>query len=197
MKGFDGARIDEIAKRSQCNKNMIYHYYGSKDQLFTAVLENAYEGLRKHQQDLSIIGLDPIEGMHKLVGYTFDAFVQMPDLIRLINSENLHRGEHIRKSSKVREMYDPLFFTLKDLLQRGEAEGIFRKNLDPANLYISIAALVYHYVSNHYTLETLVGRELITDERIEERRNHVINMILSYCATNEAIAGIRSDLPHA
>ena len=101
-KGFAGARVDEIAKRSKANKYMIYHYFDSKEKLFTAVLENAYEGLRNHQRDISIVGLDPVEGMSKLAGYTYDAFVQMPELISLLNNENLHKGVHLRKSKKMR-----------------------------------------------------------------------------------------------
>lgn len=193
-KGFDGARIDEIAKRSKANKNMIYHYFGNKQNLFTAVLERAYEDLRLHQKDLSVIGLDPIDGMRKLVGYTFDAFVQMPYLIQLINSENLHKGIHIRKSKNVRRMYDPLLTTIGELLERGALDGVFRRNIDPVNLYISIASLVYHYVSNHHTLEVLVDRKLMTDRHIGERRDHVLDMILSYCAADTSIAQIRGGL---
>ena len=40
--GLGGARVDEIAKRAKANKRMIYHYFGGKEELFTAVLEEAY-----------------------------------------------------------------------------------------------------------------------------------------------------------
>lgn len=196
-KGFDGARIDEIAKRSKANKSMIYHYFDSKEKLFTAVLENAYEGLREYQRDLSIVGLKPVDGMTKLTGYTYDAFVQMPDLIRLLNNENLHKGVHLRNSKNMREMYDPLLVNVGELLRHGVKEGVFRKDIDPVNLYISIASLVYHYVSNHHTLEVAVARELMSEERIAERREHVIDMVLSFCMTNRAVSATRKDYSNA
>src|SRR6476620_723234 len=58
-KGLGGARVDEIAARSKSNKRMIYHYFGSKEKLFTAVLEMAYSDIRMAERKLKLDELAP------------------------------------------------------------------------------------------------------------------------------------------
>lgn len=48
--GYSGARVDEIAERTRTTKRMIYYYFGGKEQLYLAVLENAYRGIRDAEQ---------------------------------------------------------------------------------------------------------------------------------------------------
>ena len=90
-KGFDGARIEEIALRARVNKNLLYHHYGSKDGLFTALLERTYDTIRRRQKDLQLRGMDPVEGMRKLVIFTGRVWVQFPEFLRLLQSRSEER----------------------------------------------------------------------------------------------------------
>ncbi|MGA7803325.1 TetR/AcrR family transcriptional regulator, partial [Bradyrhizobium sp.] len=94
--GLSGGRVDRIARNSAVNKNLIYHYFGSKDALYLAVLERIYADLRARQQDQHLRALPPVEGMKQLVGSTFDHFVATPDLIRLMSIENIHYAGHLK-----------------------------------------------------------------------------------------------------
>jgi TetR/AcrR family transcriptional regulator len=179
-KGYDGARVDEIAMNAGVNKNLIYHHYMSKDGLFTAVLENTYEAIRKRQRDLEIRDADPVAGMRKLVIFTGRIWIQLPAFQRLLHSENLHQGVHVRQSPKVRQIYNPLLATIQDLLDRGVRSGRFRKNIDPIDLYISISALTAHYISNRYTFEAIFGERLMTPSRLRQRLDHAAEMVLRY-----------------
>src|SRR3979490_3627602 len=82
--GLSGGRVDRIAEQSGVNKNLIYHYFGSKDALYLAVLERIYADLRARQQDQDLRDLPPVEGMKRLVSNTLDHFVATPDLLRLV-----------------------------------------------------------------------------------------------------------------
>jgi TetR/AcrR family transcriptional regulator len=179
-KGYDGARVDDIALHGGVNKNLIYHHFGSKDGLFEAVLEYTYEAIRKRQKDLELRHMDPVIGMRKLVIFTGRIWVQLPHFQRLLHSENLHEGRHVRQSSKIPKMYDPLLETIRDLLDRGVASGQFRPNIDPVDLYISITALTAHYIGNRYTFEAIFGKQLMTPKRIRQRFDHAAEMILRY-----------------
>jgi TetR/AcrR family transcriptional regulator len=179
-KGYDGARVDEIAMHAGVNKNLLYHHFGSKDALFTAVLEYTYEAIRRRQKDLQLRHMDPVTGMRKLVIFTGRIWVQLPHFPRLLHSENLHEGHHVRQSTKIPKMYDPLLDTIRDLLDRGVASGQFRPNIDPVDLYISITALTAHYISNRYTFEAIFGKQLMTPKRIKQRFDHAAEMILRY-----------------
>jgi TetR/AcrR family transcriptional regulator len=178
--GLNGARVDRIAERSGVNKNLIYHYFGSKDALYLAVLEGIYADLRARQQDQDLRQLPPIEGMKQLVRNTFDHFVATPDLIRLMSVENIHYGEHLKTSQTTKPLYHGLLDTIRILLKRGQHEGAFRNGVDPIDLYLSISGLAYFFLSNQHTLSWLLDRDLASRQRVSKRRDHVVEMVLSY-----------------
>ncbi len=190
-KGLEGARVDEIARRAGANKRMLYHYFGNKEDLFLAVLERAYAEIRRHENELNLKALDPIEGMRRLVGFTFNYFVDNPYWISLLNSENLHHARHLRKSTAIRKMHSPLLDLIEDLLDRGQAAGVFRSGVDPVQLYISVAALGYFYFSNLNTLGTIFGRDLLAETALEERHRHVIDVILGFLRPPRSLDGGR------
>jgi TetR/AcrR family transcriptional regulator len=179
-KGFDGGRMDEIALTAGTNKNLLYHYFGSKEGLFLSVLERAYADMRERQNEMALIGLPPKQAMERLIGFTFDHFVETPELISLLNSENLHKARHIAKSGTIRAMYVPLIKTIDQILREGEREGVFRAGVDPIELYISISGLGYFYLSNRWTLATIFDTNLEGDERLRQRRRHVVEVIMSF-----------------
>jgi TetR/AcrR family transcriptional regulator len=178
--GLSGGRVDRIAEQSAVNKNLIYHYFGSKDALYLAVLERIYADLRARQQDQDLRGLPPVEGMKRLVSSTFDHFVATPDLIRLMSIENVHYGEHLKSSASTKALYGGLLDTINILLKRGQDEGVFRANVDPVDLYLSISGLAYFFLSNQHTLSWLLDRDLASRRRVLKRRQHVVEMVLSY-----------------
>ena len=186
-RGFDGARVDKIARRCRLSKNMLYHYYGSKSGLYIAVLEHAYERFRARQGDFAFRDSDPAEAMRQLVAQTFYALLDHQETIALLNSENLQKGRHARRSLRLRALYDPLVKAIKDVLRRGSAEGIFRSHIDPVNLYLSLSSLAYHYISNQYTLKLAFGIDFSSKARQSAWLAHMTDMILTYC-TNEATA---------
>jgi TetR/AcrR family transcriptional regulator len=182
-RGFDGARIDKIALRAGVNKNLLYHHYVNKDGLFSALLEHMYEKIRARQRDLELREKDPVDAIRRLVVFTGKIWVQYPEFLRLLQSENLTGGRHVAGSPKVPSLYEPLLVTLKDVLERGSQSGQFRRDADPVDLYISISALTAHYINNHYTFEAIFGQALMSPQRIRQRLEHAADMVVAYlCA---------------
>ena len=66
------------------------------------------------------------------------------------------------------------------LLKRGQEEGVFRANVDAVDLYLSISGLAYFFLSNQHTLSWLLDRDLAARRRVLKRRQHVVEMVLSY-----------------
>lgn len=178
--GLNGARVDWIVKRTGAAKNLIYHYFGSKEGLYLAVLESTYERMREGQKDLNAQALSPIEGMRALVANTFDHFVQSPALIRIMSIENIHYARHLKKSKTVRPLYAPLLRSIRTLLARGQHEGVFREDVDPVDLYISIAGLSYFYLSNQHSLSWIFRQRFAGARRLAKRRAHIVDMIMGY-----------------
>ena len=150
--GFGGARIEAIAERAGVNKKLIYYYYAAKDELFLAVLEQSYADIRAAEHELHLETSDPIEAIRSLVGFTWRHYLAHPEFLALLNSENMHRAGHLKRSARIRQMNSPLIEVLAGVLKRGEESGELRSGIDAMQLYISIAGLAYFYLSNKHTL---------------------------------------------
>jgi AcrR family transcriptional regulator len=178
--GLGGARVDRIAARAGANKRMLYYYFGNKESLFLAVLESRYAHIRRAELGLRLGALDPVAGIRRLIAFTWDYFLKHPEFITLLNSENLHRARHLRRSRQIAAMHSPMVATLRDLLERGARAGEFRRGVDPVQLYISIAALGYFYLSNRYTLSTIFERDLVSARNKAQRLEHMTGLVLGY-----------------
>lgn len=182
--GLGGARVDRIAAKADVNKRMLYYYFTNKEGLFLAVLEQAYRDIRDAEQALNLSHSDPVEGIRGLIAFTWNYYLEHPQFLRLLNSENLHRAEHLKRSKEIRAMHSPFVATIDDLLERGRKAGVFRAGVDPVQLYISIASLSYFYLSNRYTLSTIFGRELLAARERAERLGHMTDLVLGYLIRN-------------
>jgi AcrR family transcriptional regulator len=177
-KGLGGARVDEIAARSKSNKRMIYHYFGSKEDLFTAVLETAYLGIRSAERTLHLDEMPPEEALATLVRFTWNYYLDHPEFLTLVNSENLHRGKHLKTSDAIRQTSGQLVAMVRSILERGAAAGVFRSGVDPVQLNITIAAIGYYYLTNRFTGSIVYERDFMAPESLEARLAFNLETIL-------------------
>jgi len=178
--GFGGARVDAIADRAGINKRMLYHYFGNKEDLYLAVLEGTYRGIRLAEADLNLSHLAPEEGIRRLVDFTWNYFIEHPEFLSLLNTENLMNARFLKQSENIRDLHSPLVRLIEDLLKRGAEAGVFRTDVTPVQLYISIAALGFFYMSNKATLSTIFGDDLGTEAALAERGEHIASVVLGY-----------------
>ncbi len=179
-KGFGGARVDAIAARAGSNKRMLYHYFGNKEDLYLAVLEETYRGIRLAEADLNLSHLEPEDGVRRLVLFTWRYFIDHPEFLSLLNTENLMGGRFLKRSENIRDLHSPLVSLLSDLLDRGVEKGVFRAGVTPVQLYVTIAGLGFFYMSNRWTLSTIFGRDLAANEALAERGEHIVDVVLGY-----------------
>jgi AcrR family transcriptional regulator len=179
-KGLAGARVDEIARRADVNKRMLYHYFGNKEALWLAVLEHAYACIRKEEGMLDVGRLPPVEGMRRLIEFSVGYCADHPEFLALLNSENVHKAKYLRRSKKMRGLHTSLLQVIADLLDRGQRQGVFRGGIDPAELYISIAALGFFYFSNVHTLSAIFDRNLNAPRARRRHLMHAGEVILGY-----------------
>jgi AcrR family transcriptional regulator len=169
--GYSGARVDEIAERTRTTKRMIYYYFGSKEQLYMAVLENAYRGIRTAEQKLRVDHSDPAEAIRRLAEVTFDHHIAHDDFVRLVSIENIHRGEFIKQLRELPELSRPATALLDEILVDGRAAGVFRDGVDALDVHLVISAYCVFQVANRYTFGYLFGVDLSeTSQRAHLRR---------------------------
>ncbi|MDA7948201.1 MAG: TetR family transcriptional regulator [Hyphomicrobiaceae bacterium] len=179
-KGYGGARTAAIAARAKCNIRMLYHYFGNKEGIYLAALEHVYAQLRAEEEKLDLLHLDPIEGMAALVEFTFDHMLAHREFIKMIGIENIQQGRFLRRSKVVPQRAMPLVKSIESLVRQGQERGLFRMNIDPVQLYISILSLSYVHISNRYTLSITFGQDLSDKAWLAARRDHVRDIILGY-----------------
>lgn len=178
--GLGGARMARIAERANLDKKLIFYYFDNKERLYTEVLADAYAKIRSAESKLHLTELDPAEAVCRLAEFTWNYYVENPEFITFLNSENLHRARHVQTLPNIQNLNSPLVSMLRSILKRGEDEGTFKQGIDPVQLYISIAALSYFYLSNNYTLSAIFGRNLLSDDARKERLEHIKQIVLSY-----------------
>src|SRR4051794_31208600 len=169
-KGLSGARVDEIAARTATTKRMIYYYFGSKEGLYAAVLEEMYGGIRDAEQALDLESLDPVAAIRRLVETTFDYHAAHPEFVRMVAVENIHNARHLQHAPSVADRNDTVIRTLRALLDRGERAGVFRARVDAVDLHLLISSFCFYRVSNRHTLQVIFGRDLAAPEHVEAHR---------------------------
>lgn len=179
-KGLSGARIDEIAALTQTSKRMIYYYYGSKEGLYLAVLEDAYARTRIAESGLHLDDIEPVEALKKLVSFSIDYKLAHPDFVRLVMTENIHSAEYLKLSKTATQMNTPAIELLKSIYDRGVASGDFRAGIDPFDLHMMISALSLYNVSNQPTISVIFKRDIMDKKEIDRSRKNSIEMMLRF-----------------
>jgi TetR/AcrR family transcriptional regulator len=186
-RGYDGARVDEIMRRSKVSKNLVYHYFDSKEKLFVAVLDAAYGRMRARLETLSLDMATPVESIRTLIRALFRYWSEAPDFIGLLASENFHKGRHLKQIKAISEGYPMLMSEIRKLLVAGHRRGLFRAEIEPVYLYISISALAYHYLSNRYTLSVLFSRDFAVDDESAAWVAHIEAFVLGFLLNRERL----------
>ena len=179
-KGLSGARIDEIASITHTSKRMIYYYFESKEGLYIAVLEEAYRRIRQIEQQLHLEDLAPEEALRKLVGFTVDYQWKNPDFVRLVMNENIHRGEFLAQSKTIQGLNIPVVHAIQHVYERGVEQGVFRRNLDPLDLHMTMSALSFFNVSNHHTFSLIFKYSLENESNYKSRRESIMETMVRY-----------------
>jgi TetR/AcrR family transcriptional regulator len=179
-KGYAGARVDEIAASTRTTKRMIYYYFGGKEQLYLAVLERAYGGIRELEQQLDVEHLAPVDAIRRLAELTFDHHEQHPDFIRLVSIENIHRAEHISRSEILAGLASPAVDVLRRILERGHAAGHFRADVDPVDVHMLISAFCFFRTANRYTFRAIFNRDMLDSGRRDHYRSMLGDVVVEY-----------------
>jgi AcrR family transcriptional regulator len=181
--GYAGARVDEIAARTRTTKRMLYYYFGSKEQLYIAVLERAYATARDAERQLDVDHLDPVSAIRTLAELTFDHHESHQDFISLVAIENIHRAEFIARSPALAELSTPAVAVIARILDRGRATGVFPRQVEAIDVHMMISAFCFFRVSNRHTFGALFGVDMLDPARRGQYRRMVGDMVVSYLST--------------
>jgi AcrR family transcriptional regulator len=176
--GFAGARVAAIASRAHANKQLIYHYFGSKEKLYVAVLECAYGDIRESESLLDVEHVEPVQALKTLVEFTWNYYLKNPEFLALVNNENQHKAVHLRRSTVIGEIHAPFRARLAAILARGVRAGVFRHGVDADQLNLTIAAVGYYYLTNRHTNTIIYETDLMAPQALTRRLVFNVETIL-------------------
>jgi AcrR family transcriptional regulator len=178
--GLSGTRVDAIAARMKMSVRMIYYYFGSKDGLYRAVLEQAYEDIRRAEAALNLQGLEPAEAVRRMVEFVFDYQESHSAFNRLVTTENIHRAVHIAHSDTIQTLNSSVIDTIEAILRRGQGQGLFRQDATALGVHLLMTAFCFFRVSNRYTLNAIFGRDPLSPDLRAEHRTMIVDSVLGY-----------------
>jgi AcrR family transcriptional regulator len=176
--GFNGARIDAIAARTSTTKRMIYYYFGGKERLYIAVLEQEYGRIRNAEAELHLELLEPEAAIRRLTEFTFDYDHAHPDFVRLVAIENIHHARHLAKSAKIRDVNSTIIESINAILRRGRREGRFKAGISAVDVHMLMSALCFFHVSNLHTFGAIFRRDLRSPSVQKTHRKLVSDFIV-------------------
>jgi AcrR family transcriptional regulator len=177
--GYDGATVQRIAKQAKCYESLIYYHFGSKDGLFTLVLENAYRKLIDAELALDLDFEDPEDALEKIILFQWQYYQANPELIILLNTENLLKGQHLAKLKTIKELLPPAISNIEKAVASGIRKQLFRDDIDIVDLYLAMMGLGYFYLSNRYTLSAFLDRPLMDPQQREHWGRTMVQMVFA------------------
>ena len=180
--GFSGARTDRIARNAGTNIRMLYHYFGSKDYLYVAVLEAVLADLRHDELQHDIDTLEPMEGLLCIFDFVESHFAAHPRLRKLLAFENLNEARHLACSARIPEMASPVLSRIRKLLERGAATGEVRAGVDALHLYVAMVSLSYYGRAHAFTLSKIFHKDLQKPAWQKAHLNLARQMVAAYLA---------------
>jgi AcrR family transcriptional regulator len=178
-KGYLGARVDDIATLTLTTKRMIYYYYDSKEGLYRAALQHAYEQIVVPVERYGVEGLEPIDAIRQVAKVTFDLHDGYPYFARLISLENMNRGRFIGGNAGIDVLPRPIIPLLQQLLVAGREQGTVKREMDAKDVHMFISSLCFFRVNNRFTFKANFGRDLMSPKARTRYRNMVGDAVVS------------------
>ena len=158
--GYSGGRIEKISRLAKSNDRMLYYYFKSKEQLFIKVLENVYVEFNTAESAQCFDLSQPLEALDQLVSFVWNYYIQHPEFVSILNTENLHKGRHSKKIEQLGLLSGEALGNLEPIIRAGQSAGLFREDVDIRHTYLLISSLCYFYNSNLHTLSAFLGYDL-------------------------------------
>lgn len=183
--GLEGARMDTIAHRAGITKQLIYHYFGSKENLYIALLEylsdRSYKEITSHDYD----ELMPDKSLKLFANSIFDLHYARPSLVAITLDQNIHRAAHITRKNRFPRQVSAMISTLEAILSRGQKLGLFRHDIDPRIYYATIVTVTIGCFYNRNIFWSSLGRDIVQDGDTSFWRDYSADLLLSAISSTE------------
>ncbi|MFC5607633.1 TetR/AcrR family transcriptional regulator [Variovorax soli] len=181
-RGLQGARLEAIAAEARITRAMIYYYFGGRDGLYLATLEESYRRIREAEAAIDLRGLDPVESMRKITRFRIDYYVQNPSLVALVAIENQNQASYIKGSREIRSQAGASLDALQSVLRQGQEAKVFRTGIDIVELHQLMVSMGMFNVANQHTFGAVFSRNMTSPRRLKRTRDWACEVVLRFLA---------------
>lgn len=178
-KGLFGSRVDEISADAGINKRMIYEHFGSKENLYIAVLEMVYRRMADTEKELLIRELNPIEAIKAVISHYFSFLSQNSSFVKMVMWENINEAQFL-KQSEAGSIKGTAIEVMRSKIEQGIKLGLFRPDIDVVPVVVCINMFCFSCFSNVYTMANIMKTDFTDSSTLEIYRGIVTEMILNY-----------------
>lgn len=176
QKGFDGARMQEIADQANINKGLLHYYFKTKDKLFEAIFKKSFNQLMSKLEDILGSDLPLFDKLEQFIDEYMGLLLRNPLLPRFVIHElNTNADEFIRKNF-VGENTQKITAFIASIQCEVDEKKI--KPVDPRQLLINIIALcIFPFLGRPMLQVALQQNDLQFKQLLQERKQHVVQFI--------------------
>jgi AcrR family transcriptional regulator len=176
--GFDGGSVEKISSAAKSVDRMLYYYFGNKEGLFIAVIEDMYRQMNEAEAELDLDTEQPIQALKEVIAFVLNYYRYHPEFVTLLNTENLHQGRHIVKLEQAAQYSSPAIDVIRRILHTGVQQGLFRPDVVARDVYLLIVSTGYFYMSNRFTLSAFMGEDLQAPQAVAHWQHFVTDTVL-------------------
>jgi TetR/AcrR family transcriptional regulator len=144
-KGLEPTTIKEIGTAARLNPALLYYYFGSKEELYRAVLQRVISGMLARGSEAFDAAPHPRDAIRGLVSAQMEFVLSHPNAPRLLVREMIDH-EARRAESMLLQQAAALFQRLCRVIEQGQREGAFRSDVEPRFAAVSTIAQVVYFI---------------------------------------------------
>jgi AcrR family transcriptional regulator len=154
--GFAATTVKQIGAESGVNGALLYYYFADKETLYREMLARALGGLSSEAQVQIGAGVAPDEALRRFVRFQVEYLTARPHVARLFAREMVdHEAAHAEAG--IARLAAGAFARLCEIVQEGQATGLFRADVDPRFAAISTVAQVVYMIIARPAAGILLG----------------------------------------
>ncbi len=173
QKGFDGARMDEIARKAGVNKALIYYYFPSKERLFRAVLDDFFGALQQTIEAVALSAEPPAHRFFRMVTAYFDFVDGRRTYPQIVQRETIGRGRFFKA---IAGHIEPMYRLSTQLISECVRRGLFHR-ADPGHLILSVVGLIVFYFNSARLFGMVARTDALSQEAVALRKREIIELL--------------------
>jgi TetR/AcrR family transcriptional regulator len=175
--GFEGARIDRIARIARINKAMIYYHFSSKESLYESILSTFYNMIIQRLINRIPKDKNPHEQLETIISEFIDFIKELDQNFVKMMLRELSSGGKYFKKLMLPKVILPMLKIVQDIFAAGKKSGIFNDVIPQITFIQLLGSIVFSNALRITLADTDIGKVLFPDDFFDKFRVNLLTII--------------------